>query len=151
MKKEIDAVEKNGTWQLTKLPPRHKAIGLKWIFKIKKDLDGKILKYKARTVAKGYVQKEGIDFEEIFALVTRLETVRMVLALAANKGWEVHHIDVKTEFLNGKIKEVVYVCQPEGFVQEGKENMVYRLVKALYGLSQAPRAWYAKLSKYLED
>ena len=116
-----------------------------------KDTDGKIRKYKARIVAKGYVQKEVVDFEEIFASVTRLETVRLLLPLAVNEGWEVHHLDVKTAFLNGEIKEEVYVRQPEGFVQASKENLVYRLVKALYGLRQAPRAWYAKLSRCLED
>lgn len=109
------------------------------------------MKYKARIVAKGYVQKRGVDFEEIFAPVTRLETVRLLLALAAKYGWEVHHLDVKSAFLNGDIQEEVYVCQPDGFVEKGKEHLVYRLVKALYGLRQAPRAWYAKLSKSLES
>lgn len=151
MKREMDAVEKNGTWKLTELPPGQKVIGLKWIFKIKRDTDGRVLKHKARIVAKGYVQKQGVDFEEIFAPVTRLETVRMLLALAANRGWEVHHLDVKTAFLNGEIMEEVYVAQPEGFIQKGREHLVYRLVKALYGLRQAPRAWYAKLSKCLEE
>ena len=151
MKREMEVVEKNGTWKLTKLPPGHKVIGLKWIFKIKRDTNGEISKYKARIVAKGYVQKQGIDFEEIFAPVTRLETVRLLLALAVNKGWEVHHLDVKTAFLNGEIQEEVYVSQPEGFVQKGKEQLVYKLAKALYGLRQAPRAWYAKLSKCLEE
>ena len=83
--------------------------------------------------------------------MTRLETVRLLLALAAKCEWEVHHLDVKTDFLNGEISEDVYVVQPEGFVKEGKENLVYKLVKALYGLRQAPRAWYAKLSSYLES
>lgn len=151
MKREMDAVEKNGTWQLTKLPPGHKVIGLKWIFKIKKDITEEVLKYKARIVAKGYVQQQGLDFEEIFAPVTRLETVRMILALAANKGWEVHHLDVKTAFLNGEIQEEVYVSQPEGFVHKGKEHLVYKLAKALLSLRQAPRAWYAKLNKCLEQ
>lgn len=151
MRKEIEAVEKNKTWKLTELPPGHKPIGLKWIYKIKRDTDGKIIKHKARIVAKGYVQKKGVDFEEIFALVTRLETVRLLLALAAKNNWEVHHLDVKTAFLNGEIQEEVYVIQPEGFVKKGKENMVYKLIKALYGLRQAPRAWYAKLNKCLEE
>lgn len=151
MKREIEAVEKNGTWKLTQLPTGHKAIRLKWVFKIKRNTNGDIIKYKARIVAKGYVQKEGVDFDEIFAPVTRIETVRMLLALAANNGWEVHHLDVKTAFLNGEIREEVYVQQPEGFVQKGREDLVYRLVKALYGLRQAPRAWYEKLSRFLEE
>lgn len=96
-----------------------------------------IVNYKARIVAKGYVQRKGIDFGEIFAPVTRLETSRLLLALAAKQSWEVHHLDVKNAFLNGEIEEEVYVSQPEGFIQEGKEHLVYRLYKALYGLRQA--------------
>lgn len=124
---------------------------MKWVFKLKRDTDGKIVKHKARLVAKGYVQKQGIDFDEVFAPVTRLETVRLLLALAAKNGWEVHHLDVKSAFLNGDLQETVYVSQPEGFVKKNKEHLVYQLVKALYGLRQAPRAWYAKLSKCLEN
>lgn len=110
-----------------------------------------MIKYKARLVAKGYVQEHGIDFDEIYAPVTRLETVRLLLALAAKNEWEVHHLDVKTAFLNGEISEDVYVVQPEGFAKKGKENLVYKLLKALYGLRQAPRAWYAKLNSCLES
>lgn len=151
MKNEIDAVERNNTWELTELPVGKKAIGLKWVFKVKKDANGEVVKHKARIVAKGYVQQQGRDFNEIFAPVTRLETVRLLLALAAKNSWEVHHLDIKSAFLNGELQEEVYVTQPEGFVKEGKEHLVYRLVKALYGLRQAPRAWYAKLSKCLEE
>lgn len=103
MQTEIDSIERNKTWTLTELPPGHKAIGLKWVFKLKKDTDGKIVKYKARIVAKGYVQKYGIDFEEVFVPVTRMETVRLLLALAAKNGWEVHHMDEKLAFLNEEI------------------------------------------------
>lgn len=103
MKQEMDAIERNNTWELSELPPGHKAIGLKWIFKLKRDTNGKIIKHKARIVAKGYVQKWGVDCEEVFAPVTRLETIRLLLALAVKNGWEVHHLDVKTAFLNGDI------------------------------------------------
>lgn len=150
MEKEMDSIERNGTWKLTEPPKEQKIIGLKWIYKLKKDASGNVVKYKARLVAKGYSQEQGVDFEENFAPVTRLETVRLLLALAAQNNWEVHHLDVKTAFLNGEIKEDVYVAQPEGYVQKGKEHMVYKLVKALYGLKQAPRAWYFKLAKCLE-
>lgn len=115
----------------------------------KKNTEGDIVKHKARLVAKGYVQRQGVDFEEVFAPVTRLETVRLLLALAAENRWEIHHLDVKSAFLNGDLQEDVYVQQPEGFVKQGKEHMVYKLVKALYGLRQAPRAWYDKLNKCL--
>ena len=151
MRTEIDAIERNNTWKLTELPPGHKAIGLKWVFKLKKDAEGKVIKHKARLVAKGYVQQRGIDYEEVFAPVTRLETVRLLLALAAKNSWEVHHLDVKSAFLNGELQEEVYVVQPEGFVKKGQEYKVYKLIKALYGLRQAPRAWYARLSKCLEE
>lgn len=150
MKAEISSIERNNTWKLTKLPEGHKAIGLKWVFKLKHDTNGEIIKHKARLVAKGYVQREGIDFEEVFAPVTRLETVRLLLAVAAKNSWEVHHMDVKSAFLNGDLKEDVYVSQPEGFVKENQAHLVYKLVKALYGLRQAPRAWYAKLNECLE-
>ena len=149
MKSELEAIEKNNTWVLVE-PPRSKVIGLKWIFKLKRDKNGEIVKHKARLVAKGYVQEQGIDFEEVFAPVARMETVRLIIALAAQLGWEIHHLDVKTAFLNGDLKETVFVTQPEGFVKKGHENKVYRLKKALYGLRQAPRAWNAKLNNTLK-
>lgn len=109
------------------------------------------MKHKAILVAKGYVQKQGVDFDEIFASVTRIETVCLLLALASKNNWELHHLDVKTAFLNGEINEEVYVTQSEGFEKKGQEHLVYRLIKALYGLKQAPRAWYSKLNKSLEE
>lgn len=102
-------------------------------------------------MAKGYMQEYGVDYDEVYAPVTRMETVRLLLALSAKNKWEVHHLDVKTAFLNGDIKEDVYVAQPEGFEKAGKGHLVYKLKKALYGLRQAPRAWYAKLSSCLEE
>ena len=149
MKAEIEAIQKNDTWKLIELPPGHKAIGLKWVFKAKRDTQGKVVKHKARLIAKGYIQKFGVDFEDVFAPVTKMETVRLLLAIAANNEWEVHHLDVKSAFLNGILLEEVYVTQPPGFEKEGEEHKVYKLYKALYGLRQAPRAWYARLSKYL--
>ncbi|KAL8116743.1 hypothetical protein AgCh_023048 [Apium graveolens] len=150
MQAEMEAVERNSTWKLTTLPKGRKAIDLKWIYKIKRDAAGNITKHKARIVAKGYVQRQGVDFDEVFAPVTRIETIRLLLALTAKGNWEVHHLDVKTAFLNGEIKEEVYVKQPEGFIKPGSEHLVYKLVKALYGLRQAPRAWYSKLNQCLE-
>ncbi|GJV69782.1 zinc finger, CCHC-type containing protein [Tanacetum coccineum] len=110
-----------------------------------------IVKYKARLVAKGYVQEQGIDFDEVFAPVARIETIRLILALAAYHGWQVHHLDVKSAFLHGDLKEEVYVTQPEGFVQQGNSGKVYKLTKALYGLRQAPRAWNVKLDQTLKS
>lgn len=151
MKAEIESIEKNKTWILTELREGIKAIQLKWVYKLKKDTDGNIVKYKARLVAKGYVQKKGIDFEEVFAPVTRLGTMRLILALSAKHGWEVHQMDVKSAFLNEELLEEVYVVLPEGFVKDKKERMVYKLLKALYGLRQAPRAWYTRLNRYLKE
>nr|GEW85952.1 zinc finger, CCHC-type [Tanacetum cinerariifolium] len=115
MQMEIDSINKNKTWKLTTLPDNQKAIGLKWVFKTKRDADGKTIKHKARLVAKRYVQEHGIDYDEVFAPVARMETVRLILALSAYHGWEVHHLDVKLAFLHGELKEEVYVSQPEGF------------------------------------
>ena len=108
-----------------------------------------MIKHKARLVAKGYMQRQGIDFKEVFAPVARMETVRVLIALAAHHGWPIHHMDVKTVFLNGELIEEVYVEQPPGFVVDGQEHKVLRLQKALYGLRQAPRAWNAKLDTSL--
>ncbi|GJX91942.1 ribonuclease H-like domain, reverse transcriptase, RNA-dependent DNA polymerase [Tanacetum coccineum] len=111
MKVELDSINKNNTWELTTLPKGHKAIGLKWVFKTKKDANGNIIKHKAILVAKGYIQDHGIDFEEVFAPVGRMETIRLLLTIAANNKWEVHHLDVKSAFLHGDLKEEVYVTQ----------------------------------------
>ena len=106
------------------LPTGVKPIELKWVFKLKRNPDGSVVKYKARLVAKGYVQRHGIDYDEVFAPIARIETIRLIIALAASHGWEVHHLDLKTAFLHGDLKEEVYVCQPEGFEVKGSEEKV---------------------------
>ena len=112
-KDEIFSIEKNNTWDLVELPAGVKPIGLKWVFKIKCNADGTISKYKARLVAKGYVQRHGVDYDEVFAPVARIETIRLIVVLAGTYGWEIHHLDVKTVFLHGELMEEVYVSQPE--------------------------------------
>jgi hypothetical protein len=149
MQEEMDSIHQNNTWELSDLPSDHKAIGLKWIFKVKRDPAGKIVKHKARLVAKGYAQIQGVDYEEVFAPVARLETVRLLLALAAQGEWQVHHMDVKSAFLNGELLEEVYVQQPPGFTDSNSARKVLRLKKALYGLKQAPRAWNSRLDQEL--
>ncbi|GJS17553.1 retrovirus-related pol polyprotein from transposon TNT 1-94 [Tanacetum coccineum] len=124
-------------------------IAFKWIYKVKLDEYGDVLKNKARLVAKGYRQEEGIDFEESFAPVARIEAIRIFIANAATKNMIIYQMDVKTAFLNGDLQEEVFVSQPEGFEDQENPTHVYRLKKALYGLKQAPRAWYDTLSKFL--
>jgi hypothetical protein len=131
MAKELKSITDNKTWTLTDAPLGKKLIGLKWVFKLKRDADGNITRYKARLVAKGYVQRTGIDFDEVYAPVARLESVRFILAIAAHYGWTVHHLDVKSTFLNGDLVEEVYVEQPPGFVVRGKEGKVYKLHKGV--------------------
>jgi hypothetical protein len=130
----MTAIEANNTWELVEAPASQRPIGLKWVFKTKKDASGVIVKHKACVVVKGYVQQPGIDFDEVFAPMAQLETVRMLLAYTANKGWAVHHMDVKSTFLNEDLQEEVFVTQLPGFIIDGAEHKVLRLSKALYGL-----------------
>ncbi|KAJ9542492.1 hypothetical protein OSB04_028998 [Centaurea solstitialis] len=135
-----------------KTRPKNKTIiDLKWIFKNKKDENGIVTRNKARLVAKGFKQQAGIDYDETFAPMARIEAIRIFLAYATHKNFTVYQMDVKTAFLNGELKEEVYVSQPEGFVDRTKPNHVYILDEALYGLKQAPRAWYDHLSNALLD
>ena len=148
MDAEIKSIERNQTWSLTLLPDATKAIGVKWIYKTKLNELGEVDKFKARLVVKGYAQDYGIDYTEVFALVARLDTVRMILALAAQRGWGVHQLDVKSAFLHGELEEDIFVEQPQGYEVKGKEHMVYKLHKALYGLKQAPRAWFSRIEAH---
>jgi hypothetical protein len=149
MEEEMGAIMENHTWELCNLPSGHRPIGLKWVYKLKKNPAGDVVRHKARLVAKGYAQRAGIDFDEVFAPVARLDSVRLLLAVAAHQKWEVHHLDVKFAFLNGELTEEVFVSQPPGFVVRDQEGKVLRLKKALYGLRQAPCAWNAKLDSSL--
>lgn len=125
------------------------AIGTKWILKNKRDARGVVIKNKARLVAQGYRQEEGIDYDEVFAPVARVEAIHIFLAYASYMGFMVYQMDVKGAFLYGEIEEEVYVTQPKGFEDPDHPNHVYKVVKALYGLHQTPRAWYARLSSFL--
>lgn len=149
MADEYNSFVKNKCWTLTELEPSHKPVKSKWIFKRKYGADGELLKYKARLVAKGYTQKYGIDYQETFSPVVRYSTIRILLALAAEHGLSIEHLDVKMVFLNDDLEETVYMEQPEFFQEKGKENMVYRLNKAVYGLKQASKTWYDKITKIL--
>ncbi|CAL2254019.1 unnamed protein product [Prunus armeniaca] len=149
MEIEMEMIEKNETWELVDRPSDKPVIGVKWVYKTKLNLDGSIQKHKARLVVKGYAQKPGIDFNETFAPVARLDTIRTHIALAAQKGWKLYQLDVKSAFLNGVLKEEVYVDQLDGFVTTNYEDKMYKLKKALYGLKQAPRALYEEINAYL--
>ncbi|GJU20456.1 retrovirus-related pol polyprotein from transposon TNT 1-94 [Tanacetum coccineum] len=146
LQEELNEFERLEVWELVPQPGKIMVITLKWIYKVKLDELGGILKNKARLVARGYRQEEGIDFEESFALVARLEAIRIFLAFTAHINMVIYQMDVKTAFLNGNLWEEVYVSQPDGFVDPDNPNHVYKLKKALYGLKQAPRAWYDMLS-----
>jgi len=149
MTEEYESIIKNDVWEVVPRPQDKTVVTSKWLYKMKHVADGSTEKYKARFVTRGFSQKEGIDYDEIFAPVARYTTIRSIIALAASQGWNLHQMDVKTAFLHGSIKEEVYVEQPEGFEIYDRKSHVCRLKKALYGLKQAPRAWYERIDSYL--
>ncbi|GJR33392.1 putative ribonuclease H-like domain-containing protein [Tanacetum coccineum] len=149
MQEEMQQFVNQDVWKLVPLPEGKTAIGTKWILKNKRDVRGIVVRNKARLVAQGYRQEEGIDYDEVFAPVDRIEAIRLFLAFASYMGFMVYQMDVKSAFLYGEIDEEVYVTQPKGFEDPFYPKHVYRVVKALYGLHQAPRAWYARLSTFL--
>jgi len=148
MKKQLKALQDNGTWSLTTLPTGKSAIGCRWVYKIKHHTNGSIERYKARLIAKGYNQIEGLDFLDTFAPIAKLTTLRLLLALAATQNWTLKQLDVNNVFLHGDLDEEVYMQLPQGF-HTSSPNLVCRLKKSLYGLKQAGRKWYAKLSNFL--
>ena len=148
MDSEIKSIEKNDTWVLIDLPAGAKKIGVKWIYKTKLNEHGEVDKYKARLVAKGYTQQHGVDYTEVFALVATMDTVRMIIALAAQRNWTIYQLDVKSAFLHGELSEEVFVEQPKGYEQKDNLHKVYKLKKALYGLKQAPRACFSRIEAH---
>nr|GFA22644.1 Gag-Pol polyprotein [Tanacetum cinerariifolium] len=149
MQDELHQFDRLQVWELVDKPFGKSSIRLKWLWKNKKDKDQTVIHNKARLVAKGYAQEDGIDFEESFAPIAHLEAVRIFIAYEAHTSFPIFQMDMKTAFLNGPLKEEVYVAQPDGFVDPDHSEKVYRLRKVLYGLKQAPRAWYDELSKFL--
>lgn len=148
MNAEYEALMKNHTWDLVPLPHGRRAIGCKWVFRLKEKPDGTIDRYKARLVAKGFHQQPGFDFHETFSPVIKPITVRTVLTIALSFGWSIRQLDVNNAFLNGHLHEEVFMTQPPGY-HKGDDTLVCRLKKSLYGLKQAPRAWFAKLTSTL--
>ena len=151
MEREMKSIESNNVWELVELPEGKKPIGCKWVYKVKTGADGEVERYKARLVAKGFSQQYGLDYDQTFSPVARFESLRLLLALAVQNGLTVHQMDVTTAFLNGTLKEEVYMDQPEGYVEKGKEKLVCRLNHSLYGLKQAPRCWNSVLDQKLKE
>jgi hypothetical protein len=149
MHEELENFERNQVWESVEPPPNCKLIGTKWVWKNKEGENGEVVRNKSRLVAQGYSKKEGIDYEESFAPVARLEAFRIILAFSVAKGFKLYQIDVKSVFLNGFLDEEVFVKQPPGFESVEFPHKVYRLRKALYGTKQAPRAWYGRLRGFL--
>jgi hypothetical protein len=149
MMEEYNSIMKNDVWEVVPRPKGKSVVTSKWLYKLKHVADGSIEKYKARFVARGFLQVEGINYDETFAFVSRYTSIRAVISIAEEMGWKIHQMDVKTTFLNGLIEEEVYIEQPLGFEVHGRESHVCRLKKALYGLKQAPRAWYSRMDAYL--
>jgi hypothetical protein len=151
MDEELDQIDKNDTWELVPRPKDKNVIGIKWVYRNKLNEDGQVTRNKARLVCKGYAQVEGIDFEETFSPVSIMKAIQLLLAYACSKNIKVYQMDVKSSFLNGELEEEVYIEQPEGFQLSENIDYVCKLKKALYGLKKAPRAWYSRLDKYLQQ
>jgi hypothetical protein len=149
MVEEMDALYENEAWDIVDFPTRRKSIGIKWLFKKKFNAEGKVEKYKAPLVAKGYSQVEGIDFGDIFSPVAKLTSIRFLLSITVSFDLEVEQMDVKTSFLHGDLEEQIYMKQPEGFVVKGKKELICKLKKSLYGLKQSPRMWYQNFDTYI--
>ena len=147
MDDEYDSLQNNKTWDLVSLPLGRKLVQCKWIYKTKLEAYGSTTKYKAQLVAKGYSQVHGLDYNETFAPVARMDSIRLVLAIVASKKWEAHHMDVKGSFLHGDLEEEIYMRQLEGYTEDS--SLVCRLWKSLYGLKQSPRAWYSNMDAFL--
>jgi hypothetical protein len=151
MVEEYASIIKNNVWEIVPKPLNKSIVSSKWIYKIKHAADGSIDKHKARFVARGFSQKEGVDYEETFTPVAQYTSIRTIISIATQMGWRIHQMDVKTAFLNGNIEEEVYLEQPRGFEVHNRASHVCLLKKALYGLKQAPRAWYSRIDSYLQS
>ena len=151
MQKEMESIYSNDVWDLVELPKDCKTVGSKWVFKRKTYADGSIDRYKARLVAQGFSQRCGRDYDETFSPVIRFESLRTLIALAVQKGIQLHQLDITAAFLNGELEEKVFMRQPEGFVEDGKEHLVCKLKHSLYGLKQSPRCWNHTLDTHLKS
>ncbi len=151
MADEMKSLRKYEVWELVEPPFGRKVVGSKWVYKIKRDGDGRIERYKARLVAQGYTQTKGADQDETFSPVVRMESLRMIVGLAAKHTLKLHQLDVTTAFLNGQLQEEVYMEQPDGFIAEGQEKLACKLRRSIYGLKQNPRCWNTTLDAYMKE
>ena len=151
MQKEYNSILKNNVWEIVSRPAEKFILSSKWIFKLKHATDGSIEKYKVRFVARGFSQKDSIDYDETFAPVARDTSISTIISLVSIFGWKMYQMDVKTAFLNGNIDQEVFIEQLEGFALHSRESHICRLRKALYGLKQARRVWYERIDGFLKD
>ena len=151
MNDEFNSLLKNGTWELVDLPNGRKAIENKWVYRIKRDKEGKEIKKKSRLMVKGFRQKAGIDYGETFAPVVQVQSLGLLLSLSVINEWRSFQVDIKTAFLYGTLEEEIYMKQPQGFIKNGQEHMVCKLKKSLYGLKQTPRVWHEEIKSTLKD
>ena len=147
MDMEMESLYKNDVWELVELP---KAVGSKWVFKLKTDSNEYVERHKAQLVAQDFAQKHSLDYDETFSPVIRFESLRTVIALAVQNDLELHQMDVTTAFLNGELDKEVYMHQPEGYVTEGHEHLVCKLKRSIYGLKQSPHCWNSALDGQLK-
>jgi hypothetical protein len=150
MKEEMDSLVNNQTWDLVQFPARKRALQNKWVYKLKEEYGGKN-RYKARLVVKGFAQKKGIYFDEIFSPVVKMTSIRTILSLVAIQDLHLEQLYVKKTFLHGYFEEEIYMQQPQGYEVKGKENLVCRLKKRLYGLKQAQRQWHLKFERFMKE
>lgn len=148
MQEEYDTLIANHTWDLVPLPQGKNLVSCKWLYKTKVNANNEVSKFKARLVARGFSQIEGLDYNETFAPVAKMPTIKIVIALASSMHWPIHQMDVKSAFLNGELHEEIYMSQPKGFIQKGQQNLVCKLRKSIYGLKQSPREWYSKINSF---
>ena len=139
MEDEMKSMKTNGVWDLETIPKGAKTVGCKWVYKTKYDFKGNVERFKTRLMAKGFTQREGIDYNETFSSVSCKDSFRIIMALVTHYDLELHQMDVKTTFLNGDLEENIYMAQPRGLVVEGKERIECRLKKSIYGLKQTSR------------
>jgi len=148
---EYNSIMINDVWEIVSKPVDKSVVGSRWIYKIKYVVDGNVEKYKARFVAKSYAQKDGLNYLDIFTLVARYTSIRFMISLATQMGWQIHQMDIKTAFLNGVIEEEVYIEQLEGFKAHERDIHVCKLKRAPYGIKQARKAWYGQIDSHLQQ